>query len=290
MYLPLISGAYISILILRFPDLTIEASWSMGAILACMVVKYFGVTPVGALFFGVFAGMVCGGLTGMLFVITGRAKLLAGLISYFILEAVGFHLLGRSARISLEHSACRFGYADGRYSSLLIYGLISVAAFVVVLAWQRSSVGIRSRIIGENAVASTFYGISLNIYFPMGLILSNAIIGLGGGLWGIYCGYASNTQGIGFLIKAFLALLIGDELLKLIRISKRTIPCAIGVGSFIFVLLSLGSEVLQLRIAEKVQYLWYKPTDKQFILAAILIGILWFRRGRTTREGRVSEW
>jgi len=44
-YFPLISGAYISILILRYLDLTIEASWSLGAISACQVVRHFGCIP-----------------------------------------------------------------------------------------------------------------------------------------------------------------------------------------------------------------------------------------------------
>lgn len=289
-FLPLVSGAYITILVLRFPDLTIEASWSIGAILACFAVFYLHVPPLIAVFLGGVAGALSGCLTSFVFVVSGRAKLLAGLISLYILEATGFHLLGDSASIHLGHDSYRFGFPNCTVTSMAIYGLFSVSIFVLVAIWQRTSVGIKSRLIGENPTTSVFYKISLDKYYTVGLVLSNAIIGLGGGLYGMYYAHASNAQGIGLVIKAFLALLIGDELLKLLKFTNRTISAAIIAGTFLFVLLSVGSEAFQLELASKVDRLWFKPTDKQFVVAFVLIAILWFRRGRTKRKGTVSEW
>jgi putative ABC transport system permease protein len=289
-YLPLISGAYISILILRFADLTIEGSWCTGAIVACLFAKSQIFNPAVSCFLGIFAGALCGLLTSIIFVITGRVKLLAGLISFYIIEAMGFHLLGDSARIYLDHNLTRFGYPDDTTVSMIFYFVVSMLVFFIVVYWQKSAHGIRSRLIGENPVSSNFHKISLNNYFSVGLILSNALIGLGGGLWGIYYGAASNAQGIGFLLKAFVALLIGDELIKLLKASNRTIPFSIIVGTFVFVLLSNISEYLQLSISLINRNLWFKPTDKQFFISIVLIMILWFRRRKIQVTGGVSEW
>ncbi len=38
-YLPLIAGAYLTISLLKVPDLTIESNWSVSAIVACMFVN-----------------------------------------------------------------------------------------------------------------------------------------------------------------------------------------------------------------------------------------------------------
>lgn len=287
-YLPLITGAYITILILRYPDLTIEASWSLGAIITCIISRSYSnlVPPLFAPFIGFFVGSLCGLLTSGIFIISGRVKLLAGLISYYILEAIGFHLLGKSASIYLPHSLTGFGYPNLIKTTFCIYGTYSVATLLVIIYWQRSSWGIKSRLLGEKPLGSNFFRISINKYFTLGLICSNAIVGFGGGLYGMYYGQASNIQGIGLVLKALLALLIGDEILKILKLSKRSVPLVAFVGAFIFVFLTQASEFIQINLASRTFDPWFKPTDKQIVVAIVLISLLWARK-----KGRdVSTW
>ncbi len=290
MYVPLMAGTYVSFLILRYPDLTLEASWSLGGIVACVLVGH--VPPIVAPLAGLLIGAVCGSLTSVIFVTIGRAKLLAGLLSYYILEAVGFHLLGDKASIFLRHSVSSFGFPDNAALAFTYYAILSALTLAAIRIWQRSRFGVSSRLVGENPRASLFFGLSINKHFASGLILSNAIVGLGGGLWAVNYGQASNVQGIGLVIKAFLALLLGHQLLLMIRRSKRAEPLTILVGTAVFVLLTLVSQLALIRIGAWSQspIPWFRDTDKQVILAMILILALRLRDQRTGRKGVVSEW
>jgi len=287
-YLPLMMGAYISILILRFPDLTIEASWCIGGITACSMVSYCH--PLLASLFGLFAGAVCGVLTSVIFSFTGRTKLLSGLISYTILEAVGFHLLGSKSSIFLNRSESMFGFSLAGSTPVLIYALWGIVVTLVVCIWQSSQWGIKTRLIGENPGSSLFFKLPISRHFAGALILSNALVGLGGGLWGLYFGHASNMQGIGLVLKAFLALLLGDEMLRLLRVTKRSVPLAAIVGTGLFVLLYQLTEKLQVYVATRVSEQWLKPNDKQFVVALVLVMLLFARRSKIQDRNSVSDW
>jgi ABC-type uncharacterized transport system permease subunit len=106
----------------------------------------------------------------------------------------------------------------------------------------------------------------------------------------MYYGQASNAQGIGLVLKAFLALLLGDELLRVLKISKRAVPIAAVVGTIIFVFLTQTSEFIQAGLARRMIDPWFKPTDKQIVVAVVLIGLLWARRRGAVKKGTVSEW
>ena len=288
-YLPAIAGAYISILVLRYPDLTIEASWSLAGIVACLAAG--SMPPLLAVTVGPLIGALCGLVTAVVFHFTGRAKLLAGLISYWILEAVGFHVLGDSASIYLsKHSRTGFGVSDSDALSLAIYSGFAGIAFLALLGWQRSLWGRRARLVGENPSASSFFRLSLDREFSLGLILSNALVGFGGGLWALYYGHASNLQGIGLVIKAFVALLLGNEVLQVTGVVKRVAPAAVVVGTFLLVLLSVSTEMLQVQVTTLIGWNWLRPTDKQIAVSLVLVTLLRARRKKAIRESAVSEW
>lgn len=291
-YLPLITGAYIVILILRFPDLTIEASWSLGGVITCLAIVNYNVfplymyPPIGAL-----TGALCGLLTGVIFKVTGRVKLLSGLISYLLLEAIGFRLLGRKANVFFEEeNMSRFGFGEALYMAMLVYVFYVIVLLVIVFIWQKSVFGIKSRIIGEKPKSYHFFKISIDRVFFFGIVIANAIVGFGGGLYCSYHGQASNLQGIGLVIKAFFALLLGDELVKIIRKNDRSEPYAILVGIVIYVMMIHFTEFGFLELVKNTDLNSVKPTDKNFVIGLILMLVLWYRGKRLDGRKEVSEW
>jgi putative tryptophan/tyrosine transport system permease protein len=285
-YLPLISGAYITILILRFADLTIEASWSLGAIVSCLSAIFLNNSIFSPLF-GLLAGGLCGLTTWIIFCVVGRTKLLSSLISYFILTAVGFHLLGDKASIILSRELTKFGYAESNILPNIIYSFYVIIVVFFIYFWQKSKTGIISRLLGETPQASKFYDFSIIKYYGLGLIISNAIIGLGGGLFGIYYGLASNLQGIDMLIKAFLALLIGDSILSFMGF-KRPFFLTIILGTFLYVTIKIIGEVLITKIIINISIV--KSSDISLILGLVFIFILLLRRKSVYNKKIVSEW
>ena len=287
-YLPLTAGAFISILLLRYPDLTIEASWNLGAICACIASAF--VSSLLAPLAGILVGAACGVLTSLIFMATGRAKLLSALVSYYILEAVGFHMLGDRASEYLDHASTGFGFPENPMAGFWIYLICGLIILFVCILFLKSPSGIKIRLIGENPSAAHFFQFSLNAHFSKGLIVSNAIVGFGGGLWGCFYGHASNLQGIGLVIKAFLSLLIGDELLRAFKLTNRSVIGAALLGTAVFVVLTQGSEFLQAILSAKVDHPWYRPTDKQVVVSIFLMALIMFRRKGMIRGGTVSEW
>ena len=287
-YIPLLSGAYIIILIFRFADLTIEASWSIGGIVTCIAIK-LGINLLISPLLGLFFGALCGVLTLFIFKVIGGGKLLSGIISYYLLTAIGFHLLGSEATITLERVNTKFGFIADNINSTIVYSIYSGLIFVFVFVWQRSKLGIKSRLIGEKPVSVKYYNYSRDLYYGLALIIGNALIGLGGGLWASYFGYASNVQGIGMVINAFLGLLIGQSVVQLIGY-KRNVPLIILIGSMFFVLIKKIGEFILTNIHLNYDIEFIKSSDNSLFIGLILLFILYIKRGYIKEKSIVSEW
>lgn len=284
-YVPLIAGAYITIIMLKIPDLTIEVSWSLSAIVGCMLTEI--VPSFIAPFSGILIGGLSGLLTGVIFVVIGKKKLLAALISYTVQIAIGYHLLGTRANIFTNITKTKFGFPDGNIS-LIIYMLIAAVVVIFVRYWEKGRDGIITRMIGENPYSSIFYKISLNSTFVKGFVIANAIVGFGGATWGVFYGYASNTQGIGLVFTVFLALLIGEELIHIFKLSKRSSYLSVIIGSMIFVMFNQFNEWLINTI--QLVGINIKTTDKNIFMAIFLLIVIGFRRSKTMKGRIVSEW
>lgn len=283
-FFPLIAGSYIIMLLLRTVDLTVEVSWTLSSIVSCLLVPI--VSPLYAILFGLLVGSFSGFVTWLCFVVTGNKKLLGGLISYSIQVSIGYHLLGDRSNIFTKADSVNFGFSTNE--SIFFYGLISVIIFILIARVERSKLGIKFRLIGENPFASTFYNISIRKVFLAGFIIGNAIVGFGGALWGTYYGYASNTQGIGLLVVSFTSLLIGDELVKLFRISRRTNLIVPILGTIIYVVLSQAMEISIGYI--QLQGINMKSTDKNIVYSILLMILIAFKRSKETRTEIVSQW
>jgi putative tryptophan/tyrosine transport system permease protein len=287
-FLPLVGGGYIIILIFKFADLTIEASWSLSGIVTCILINK-GLNLIISPLVGLFVGGLCGCLTIMIFRIIGRGKFLAGVISYFLLTAIGFHFLGEKATINISHNLTKFGFSDSYIFSILIYSIYSLLIFVFIVYWQKSKFGIKSRLIGENPFSAKYYNYSTDLYFGLGLIISNSIIGLGGGLWVSDFGYASNVQGIGLVIKAFLALLIGQSILELFGY-KRITPLIIIVGTTLYVLITKIGEVMLTDVNLRFSNSFIKASDISLFIGLIIIFLLHLKQRKSQKNNKVSEW
>jgi ABC-type uncharacterized transport system permease subunit len=169
-------------------------------------------------------------------------------------------------------------------ASLACYALWALVVMAGISVWQRSRVGVAARVLGENYQAGRYLGLRSGRLFALGLVTSNAAVGLGGGLSAVYNGHASNLLGIGLVVKAFIALLIGDELARCFGVSKRAELRASVLGTLALVLLTIGTQqtLLLLRDTTPLLCAVLRDTDKQIVLAAALAVVL---RARTGSHG-----
>lgn len=295
-YLPLVLGAYISVAILRFPDLTIEASWSLGGVLACSLAGSIG--AVAAPFAGLVMGAACGVMVSVFFFLSGRVKLLAGLLAFLVLQAAGARIIGGEASIFLSDKLARFGFGQRSVAPWILYVLVDAALLILLVAWQYGRVGIRARLLGDKPYSSVYLGFSDVGSYVGCLVLSNSLVGLGGGLWAVYYGQASNLQGIGMVLIAFFALLLGDETLRAVskvlpflreRIKRET-PVACLVGTFLFVCIYQIAGRLLVKLTLLGIPISSRATDRDFFVAAAVLYLLWARERSPDSRMRVSTW
>lgn len=225
-------GVYITFKILDFADLTVDGSLALGGSVAVMLILN-GMPPGVALIFATVAGLLAGLVTGILHTLLGIPDILAGILSQIALYSINMNIMGKSnAAISIDNYnlvvSLRF------INTAIVIGLIFLAAIVCVLYWFfGTELGYTIRATGCNEAMSRAQGINTNTAKIIGLALSNALVGLSGGLIAQYQGYSDVNMGRGAIVIGLAAVIIGevigDALLgKRMNFAGRLIFAAIG--------------------------------------------------------------
>ena len=87
-------GVFITFRIFRFPDITVDGSFTLGAALFA-VLAAGGVHPAAALAVAVAGGMAAGTLTGLVNTRLGAGPLLSGILVMTALYSVNLRIMGR---------------------------------------------------------------------------------------------------------------------------------------------------------------------------------------------------
>lgn len=204
-------GVYITFKILDFADLTVDGSMALGGSVAVMLILA-GMSPVLALVFSTIAGLAAGFVTGILNTLLGIPDILAGILSQIALYSINMNVMGKSnAAISIDnyHLVVSLRFIN----NAIIVGLIILAAVVCVLYWYfGTEQGFTIRATGCNESMSRAQGINTNTAKILGLAISNALVGLAGGLIAQYQGNSDVNMGRGAIVIGLAAVIIGDVL------------------------------------------------------------------------------
>lgn len=207
-------GFYISLRVMKFPDLSVDASYmfgmsAVGWVVANSYSNEILALPV-AIFFGALVGVVTGSLhTSKLF---GLSKLLSGLLVSFAAYSICFRLIGSRTPLNLfpfrdkMFFVSRIGNND--YQALFSLLFVGVLYYVTVKIMNTSfGYGIRS--VGHRKDTVQALGISPNKLIIGGLAFSNMIIATAG--W-ITTTNTTNValQNFGMVVHALAAVLIGE--------------------------------------------------------------------------------
>ncbi len=233
-------GVFITFKILDFADLTVDGSLALGGSVAVMLILS-GMNPGVALIFATAAGLVAGLVTGILNTLLGIPDILAGILSQIALYSINMNIMGKSnAAISIDNYnlvvSLRF------INAAIIVSLIFLAAIVCILYWFfGTELGYTIRATGCNEAMSRAQGINTNTSKIIGLALSNALVGLSGGLIAQYQGYSDVNMGRGAIVIGLAAVIIGevigDALLgKRLNFAGRLIFAAIGAVIYYMVI------------------------------------------------------
>ncbi len=202
-------GVYITFKILNFADLTVDGSLALGGAVAVMLILN-GYSPAVVLIFSTLAGFLAGMVTGILHTLLGIPDILAGILTQISLYSINMNVMGKSNQaVSVDNYSL---VVSLRYiSQAIVTGILLTVVLVAILYWFfGTEQGFTLRATGCNEDMSRAQGINTNLAKVIALALSNALVGLAGGLIAQYQGNADVNMGRGAIVIGLAAVIIGD--------------------------------------------------------------------------------
>lgn len=236
-------GVYFTFRVIDYPDLTADGSFVLGAAVSSSLILA-GYNPwislIGALIAGGGAGLATGFLSTKLKI----SNLLSGILVAFMLYSVNLRVMGGLPNCALIGEPTIFDLCHPLLVLALFAGVIGALAGYFLL----TDAGIAMRSVGYNKRLALNNGVHVNKVVLAALAVSNAFIALGGALFSQYQGFADISLGIGTIIIALAALMIGERLF--VSRSPFVIITGLFIGSLLyrfFVCIALYSDALGLQ-------------------------------------------
>ena len=215
----MVLGVYITYKLLDIADLTVDGSFALGGSV-CAVLVVAGVDPLIAVAAAMLAGMLAGAVTGFLHTVFEIPAILAGILTQIALWSVNLRIMGKSNTPLLQSDAIfsRMTELTGLSSATasIIVGVIVAVAIIAALYWFfGTEIGSALRATGNNEHMIRALGVSTAKTKMIALMLSNALVGLSGGLICQSQKYADIGMGTGAIVIGLAAIVIGEVLGRL---------------------------------------------------------------------------
>ncbi len=208
-------GVYITYKILDYADLTTEGSYPLGAAVAARFILG-GMDPFFATILSMLTGMLAGLVTGILNTKLKIPSLLSGILSMTGLYSINLRVMGKANLPLLRQDTIitrvtSLGFETD--TAVIIVGVVSVLAVILILWWFfGTEKGFAIRATGDNSNMIRALGVNTNSMVILGLVISNGLIALSGGIMAQYNGYADVGMGTGTIVIGLASVIIGEVL------------------------------------------------------------------------------
>ena len=258
-------GVYITYKILDVADLTVDGSLATGGAVAALCIS-LGWNPWMALLAAVLAGMAAGLVTGLLHTSCGIPAILAGILTQLALYSINLRIMALNdvnaktkATLALsvdKHDlllSSRFIREPGLSTPLFLLVIFTVVLIALLYWFFGTELGCSLRATGANQNMARAQGINTDWCKVLGLVVSNGLVALSGGLLAQYQGSSTIDMGRGAIVIGLAAVIIGEVLLgKVFRNFALKLLSAV-IGAIIYyvvitVVLRLGLESTDLKL------------------------------------------
>ena len=246
-------GVYITYKILDVADLTVDGSLATGGAVAALCVS-MGWNPWLAVLAAVLAGMLAGLATGVLHTACGIPAILAGILTQLALYSINLRIMAigdenattkATLAVSVDKNdlllSSRYVREPALNNPLLLLVLLTAAVIALLYWFFGTEQGSALRATGANQSMARAQGINTNTAKVLGLVVSNGLVALAGGLLAQYQGSATIDMGRGAIVICLAAVIIGEVLLdKVFRNFALKLLSAV-IGAIIYYVVITGA-------------------------------------------------
>lgn len=260
-------GYMLTYKILEYYDLTLEGSYPLGAFLTAAAITS-GLNPYLGLILSILGGAAAGSVTYCLYKKIKVEPLLTGILTLTMLYSINLKIKGVS-NIPVAQYPSIFGSLP-KWPILLVFVVIIK---VLIDYFLRSEQGYLLKVTGNNRKLVKSLGKDPDTYVFLGLLISNALIGLAGGLMTNYQGFADIGMGTAMVVTGLASLIIGDTIAKNstgLRDTTRAI-----IGAIVYRIIS-GLAI----------FFGLNPNDLKLITALIVIAFIAYNNYLGKRQHR----
>lgn len=209
-------GVYITYSILDFPDLGVDGTFPLGAAVTALLLTR-GTDPWLTLLVALAVGALVGLFTGLVHVRLKVRNLLAGIITMTALYSVNLQIAGSNLTIdramdTIFTSApvmAVLGAMSMSGRKLVVSLVLALAVKLLLDAYFKTKSGLLLRAVGDNATLVTSLAKDRGSMKILGLMISNALVALGGCIVCHDQRSYSATMGTGQLVYGLAAVIIG---------------------------------------------------------------------------------
>jgi len=281
-------GMLISFRMIRFTDITVDGSITLGASITAVLLTR-GYSPWLSILMSFIAGSLAGMLTGILHTRFKIQEILSGILMMTALYSINLRIMGRSNIPILDVKTVSSGIEKfllkindgssrinligwqvptGDLAVFISVTLVAVLIGLLLCRFLQTHYGTALRAAGNNPQMIRAQGVNNNTMVIVSLALANGLVGLSGSLLAQYQGFADVQMGIGMMVWGLASIIIGEAL-----VGKG------GLGLTISGVI-LGTILFRLLIAIALRW-GLNPNDLKLVTALFVFAALvapgWFK-------------
>lgn len=251
-------GVYITFRVLDVADLTVDGSIATGGAVAVMLIRG-GMNCWLALLCAFASGLLAGLVTGLFHTKCGIPAILAGILTQLALYSVNLRIMGGKANqpvgvdkydLVVSQRYVRDLSISNPLPLLLLITVVTVIALYWFFGTER---GCSVRATGANANMARAQGINTGANIVLGLMLSNGLVALSGGLLAQFQGSADVGMGRGAIVIGLAAVIISEVTFGKIFQNFGLKMFAVSLGAVIYyfvlqIVLQLGLNTNDLKL------------------------------------------
>ncbi|MBO5451026.1 MAG: ABC transporter permease [Lachnospiraceae bacterium] len=232
-------GIYITFRILDIADLSVDGSLCTGGAV-CIMMMLSGQNVFVSLLVATLAGMAAGLATGIFHTFMGIPAILAGILTQLGLYSVNLKIMGKSNQaINVDKYdllvSLRYIKNVAFYKNTIFVVAIIIVLLIAALYWFfGTELGCALRATGCNSNMSRAQGINTNMSKVLGLVISNGLVALSGGLLSQYQGFADINMGRGAIVIGLAAVIIGEAIFGKIFRNFALKLLGVALGSILY--------------------------------------------------------